>query len=180
MKVYANVILLVFVVVLTACKRPMKNPESIDPIYGDLLKEMKLYEGLVKKFSDEAEAARLEMEKEDPRTGNAKAIKNRYYGKLKDTENAKQMMVFYELHAKTRKKEAREAYLEAFKSENPWPDPKEYEGFQTQMALRKASRSWDSRTKKWNSRLAEIKKASKAGESAGKSESASEAPKSGH
>ncbi len=180
MKVYINIILLSLVVISVGCKRPMKNPESIDPIYGDLLKEMKSYEALVKKFSDEAEAARLEMEKEDPRTGNAKAIKNRYHGKLKDAENAKQIMVFYELHAKTRKREARESYLEAFKADKQWPDPKEYEGFQTQMALRKASRSWDSRTKKWSARLADIKKATKAGEGSGKSESASEAPKEGH
>lgn len=178
MKVYVNAILLIFFVILAGCKRPMQNPETIDPIYGDLLKEMKAYEALVKKFSDEAEAARLEMEKEDPRTGNAKAIKNRYYGKLRDTEKAKQMMVFYELHAKTRKKEARESYLAAFKAEKPWPDPVEYEGFQTRMALRKASRSWDSRTKKWSSRLADMKKADKAGESNTKSES--EAPKGGH
>lgn len=179
MKVYIRLILLSVVVILAGCKRPMKDPETIDPIYGDLLKEMKFYEGQVKKFNDEAEAARLEMEKEDPRTGNAKAIKNRYYGKLKDANSAQQMQVFYELHAKTRKREAREAYLEAFKKDKPWPDPQEYEGFKDQMALRKASRSWDSRTKKWNARLAELKKAAKTGEAAEKS-GEGEAPKGGH
>ncbi|OQW47749.1 MAG: hypothetical protein A4S09_14420 [Proteobacteria bacterium SG_bin7] len=170
MKVYVRAILLGFIVLLVGCKRPMKDPETIDPIYGDLLKEMKFYESQVKKFADEAEATRLEMEKEDPRTGNAKAIKSRYYGKLRDAETAKQMMVFYELHAKTRKKEARESYLVAFKTDRPWPDPKEYEAFQTRMALRKANRSWDSRTKKWSARLEEIKKAAKIGESGGKPE----------
>jgi hypothetical protein len=183
MKVWAYVILIGLVAFLSACKRPNKNPELIDPIYMDLLKEMKFYADQEKKFKDEAEAAKVEMEKEDPRTGNAKAIKSRYHGKLKDAEKARQMQVFYELHAKNRKNEAREAYLAAFKADKPWPDPKEYEGFQTMMALRKANKSWDSRTKKWNTRLAELKKASggeKSGEKKGEAGEA-EAPKSsGH
>lgn len=164
--------------ILVGCKRPMKNPELIDPIYTDLLKESKVYLELSSKFLAEAEATKVELEKEDPRTGNAKAIKNRYYGKLRDAENAKQMQVYYELHARSRKREARESYLKAFLADKPWPDPSEYEGYQTQVALRKANRSWDARAKKWSSRLAEIKKGAPSG--GGEKSESSSAPSAHH
>ncbi len=180
MKVYLKLSFLIFAFFLAACKRPMKNPELIDPIYIDLLKESKAYADQAAKLLAEAEAAKLEWEKEDPRTGNAKAIKNRYYGKLKEAESAKQMQVFYELHAKTRKKEAREQYLTAFKADKPWPDPSEYDGYQTKMSLRKANKSWDSRTKKWSTRQTALKKASGADQAGGEEGKSEGASKGGH
>lgn len=130
----------------------MKNPELIDPIYQELLKETKVYTDMAVKLRAEADAAKVEWEKADVKSGRARAAKNRYYSKLKEAEHAHQKSLFYELRANSRRLEARKLYIVAFEKDIPWPDPAEYEAYQDENRLKKSNMSWDARAPKWSKR----------------------------
>ncbi len=142
---------------IMGCKRPMQNPELIDPIYMELLKESKTHDDVKKAKQAEMEAIKAEMKDADPRSGRGKTAKSRYYSKEKEFYFHQQMAVYYKLRARTRKYEARDSYLKAFSEGKAWPDPKEYEDYQAQVALRKGNRLWDVRVPKWSQRLKKYK-----------------------
>ncbi len=175
-QIYLVIILTSMLSGIAGCKKPIENPELLDPIYADLLKESKFYDDAAKTKQAELEAIKKEWEEAPPQTGREKMARNRYYNKEREVTKAYQTARFFELRARTRKSEDKKAYLKAFLADKPWPDPNEYEAYQMETRLTKANRNWDARTKKWSARLKEVRSAASA---TGAASPAAEAPK-GH
>ncbi len=157
-----RIVMIISLFFVLGCKKPLENPETIDPIYNEFLKMEKDNDALFKLRSSELDIIKKDWESSDTLSGRKKTAKARYFAKLKEVEKAEQQSKYYRLRAKTRKMEARKAYRAAFNSDLPWPPPEEYESFLAENRLKNSSRSWDSRVPRWNQRLQSAAKEAKA------------------
>lgn len=142
------IIVLVAIVTFVGCKKPNPHPESLDPIYSDLLKESE-------SARKEAESQRAEIEKleremlefgpRDPRK--AKAIRDKYK-REKLAVQGEQRALYYEVQAELRLKYVQKDYLRAFNADKPWPNPEEYAAYNENKRLQRASRNWEDRVPK--------------------------------
>lgn len=127
---------------LTACKKPLPDPENLDAIYRDL-------KGLAdskKKALEEAQKSRatayINFDKEKPNTLDKKLARREYEkwdSKIYDLE---QQAHYFEIRAQRRKAEDRVNYLEAFKNDKPWPNKDEYSAWITNRKLAEAPSTW--------------------------------------
>ena len=141
-------ILSILTVVMVGCNKEDPNPELRDPIYQDLVKEHKKHEKLL----EDAQKALVTIEKEldevDARSLDRK-IKNREYQKaVKGIVKLKEQTEFYRIKSELRKVYGRKAYRIAFKNKEEWPNPKEFEDYNTNKRLRAAPRNWSHRVPK--------------------------------
>ncbi|WP_413585837.1 hypothetical protein [Bdellovibrio sp. HCB274] len=135
------VILLIFT--LTACNKPMENPELKDPIYSDLQTQVGAATAAL-----EAEKKKLEGFEKDlmtvvPQTGQIKYAKKRIYESQAAITRLEQEVEYLKLKVEQRKATAQQSYKKAFAKKEDWPDPKEWASYQAEQKLRKAKRSWD-------------------------------------
>ncbi|GEM_PF-5032526 len=155
-----RIVMATFVLFLLGCKKPLSNPENLDPIYTDLLKFEKDHYAVYKTKLSELEVIKKDWQSSEALSGRKKTAKARYFATEEEAEKALQTSKFYKLRANTRKQEARKAYLIAFNKDQPWPPPDEYQSFLAENRLKNSSRTWDSRVPKWNQRLKKQSKAS--------------------
>ncbi len=123
----------------------MRNPESIDPIYEDLEKDLKKATSAVDEMAANVEAAKLAMAEVAPRNVMRKRLTREFYEKSKFLEKLRQKATYQQLLLEKRLRFLRTQYLKAYQAKTPWPDPKEVDEYQTNKRLRMASRSWASR-----------------------------------
>lgn len=135
-------VILFTLVSLTSCKKPMPDPENIDPIY----KSLKALADEKKKAADEAikskDTAYTNYLKEKPNTLDKKLAYKEYEKWSGRIAALKQEAHYYEIRAQRRKIEDRVNYLEAFKNDKPWPSPDEYSGWSINRKLADAPRTW--------------------------------------
>jgi hypothetical protein len=135
--------------VLISCKpKPIDNPESLDPIYSDLIAQSAA--ATAKAESQKKKIAELEetisgLDNRDPALKRTIVEKqNLERGLIQIEQDAK----YFEIRANQRRQYDKEAYLKAFREQQPWPDPSEFEEYQTQKKLRHTSRDWSERVPK--------------------------------
>jgi hypothetical protein len=131
-----------FLLLSFGCKKPAPNPELLDPIYAEILKE-----GADAKKRLEEEKVVLEghletLKKVVPQSGQIKYATKRVNESKALVERLRQRAEFYEYHAKYRLKEARKNYLRAFNQSKPWPDPSEISEYQKVRSERLKKRQW--------------------------------------
>ena len=180
MGIVLRFVILSLVLFELGCKRPIDNPELIDPIFGSLKSEAKRYEGLAKDKKAEVEKAKREWDEAKPQTGRIRAAKERYYSKVRELEMIEQMIKYFKLRAESRKRDARKEYAEAFNKDLPWPDPKKFEAFELELRAKNASKIWDARVPKWNDRKIAYKKSVEAKNEASKKASGGGEAKAEH
>jgi len=130
------------------CKKENPNPELLDPIYLDLVKdhgeklkeletERKSTEGLIK-----------DLNKALPRTSGLKNAKKAISKNLKNMTRLEQLVKYYEIRKEHRRLLARKNYRIAFHKGEVWPDPSEKEAYFTNKRLKSADMNWQSRVPK--------------------------------
>jgi hypothetical protein len=111
------------------CNRPNPNPELLDPIYGELQKQ--LIE--VRKGLDDEKKSLSDFEKElqnaKPQTGQIKYAQKRYSESAARVRKLEELVKYTEIRIDSRIKKAREDYLLAWKEKKSWPDPNEYKEY---------------------------------------------------
>ncbi len=144
--------LAIFVFLSLGCKEELPNPETLDKIYNDLLSEKKEVGKSLKEEEGTLASLFEERKKVAPRSierrVNIKGIKK----SRKKVVKLRQRLKYLDIRARRRLVETRKSYRIAFKQEKPWPDPKEYEYYQTQKRLRSAPRNWALRVPKLHAR----------------------------
>lgn len=125
-----------------ACNRPMENPESIDPIYLDLIKTQKEFEDLAKSEEKTLEEHREALSRVQPQTGQVKYATKRVEESLARINSLKQEAQYYRLKSEERREEARREYGQAFENDKGWPDPNDYEAYLSVKKLRESPKNW--------------------------------------
>lgn len=137
-----------WIVMGTACSRPMENPELIDPIYLDLKKltdEYSKKEAEIRKNREEAYKKFLSLEANTL----DKKLEFKNYSKLeKELTKVENMARYYKIRMERRKIEGKQEYLECFSKGEPWPKPEEHKAFLVNQKLRTANLNWAARVPK--------------------------------
>jgi len=142
-------ILLIFSLsVVAGCKSENKNPEALDPIYKDLVKEHKSLVSQIKDLNKRIEGLKKEVTASEARS--AKRMSSQL-----DLKRANQLLIqlnqkekYLSIRKERRRVEGRRAYRIAFKKGETWPDPKEYKDYQLTKKLQTTTRNWDARVPK--------------------------------
>ena len=133
---------------LVGCSSEDPNPELKDPIYKDLLSEYKKHEKLLEDAEKNLKVVEAEMEAVEPRSLDRK-IKNREYQKtLKQIVKLRQRKEFFRIKSELRRVYGRKAYRIAYQNKEEWPDPQEFEDYNTNKRLRAAPKNWSHRVPK--------------------------------
>ena len=141
------IIFLSFLMAL-GCKSKNPNPEFLDPIFLDYQTQYKDFKKEAESLPDQIKSAKEEL-KETPPRSTERVVAQRALKKLeKQFEIAQQKAKFYKIRMEKRRVHAKIAYEKAFYSDSTWPDPKEYEAYKQNKALRSANMNWNSRVPK--------------------------------
>ena len=133
---------------LFACTGEKSNPELLDPIYQDFVKEVAVYTKVIEEAQKTLDATRAELDGAAPHSLDRKLKLRALEKGALDVADAKQKLVYFKIRADLRKAYGRKDYRAAFKEGRPWPDPKEYEAYKTNRGLVNADRSWSRRVPK--------------------------------
>lgn len=127
---------------LSGCKKPIPDPEALDPIYRDLKgladSKKKEWEESIKA----KEAALKALEKEKPNTLEKKLAQRDYDKANSKIAQLEQEAHYFEIRAQRRRVEDKVNYMEAFKNDKPWPPPDEYPAWLVNRKLAEAPRTW--------------------------------------
>lgn len=150
-----------WIVMGTACSRPMENPELIDPIYLDLKKltdEYSKKEEEIRKNREESYKKFLALEANTL----DKKLEFRTYSKYeKQLARTSEMAKYYKIRMERRKIEGKKEYLESFSKGEPWPKPEEHKAFLINQKLRTANLNWETRVPKLADRYSRTPAAAK-------------------
>ena len=124
------------------CNKKLSNPESVDPIYKDLIQEKEKYEKLVEDIQKE----RKQALRKQPRLA-SRSLKKKLNQKTIQTLSKKlkfhtQKIKYFTIKAKHRLRHVRMAYEKAFRNKHPWPITEEYEHYLSRKKLQYAPRKW--------------------------------------
>ncbi|WP_413583028.1 hypothetical protein [Bdellovibrio sp. HCB288] len=133
-------ILLIFT--LTACNKPMENPEVKDPIYSDLQTQVTAATAALEGEKKKLEGFEKDLITVVPQTGQIKYAKKRIYESQAAITRLAQEVEYLKLKVEQRKAHAQQSYKKAFAKKEDWPDPKEWTSYQAEQKLRNAKRSW--------------------------------------
>ncbi len=141
-------ILIAMIAFVSACKKEEPNPENFDPIYQDLLKDLKVY---TTDLSDE-EKSFVDLMKErktvEPRTVENKVNQKAIKKSIEKVDRLRQLVKYYEIRSERRRIEARRDYKIAFQKGEAWPSPQENQRFVTNKRLVNAPMNWNLRVPK--------------------------------
>ena len=148
-------LIFLFAVILAGCEEKPTNPEPelLDPIYLDLLKQR----GDIEAYRPAAEKT-LEITKQDmieavPHTGIYKRKRMQYFKEWRSIRKMRQDSKYLEMLALRRQIEARRSYRRAIKNGDPWPNPAESRKYKAIRKLKTASKNWDSRLPSLDDRI---------------------------
>lgn len=130
---------------LTACHKESKNPELMDPIYKDLVKEEKKYQQLVEDTRVRVHQHKIKNKKLKPRSLKKRVNRKNLYKLKKQLREYEQRAQYYKIRAMNRMKEDRRNYKKAFREKKPWPPPEEYQHYLTAKKLKSVPRKWSRR-----------------------------------
>lgn len=134
------------------CEKPISEPETIDPIYKDLVSTIEKKKSELEAQMKKKEELEKKMALAQPRTQEVRAIKKEYSTCIQNIQNLNQSIQFYQIRAERRKFTSRMTYQIAYRTKKPWPDPSEYEKYQLNKRLNEASREWNDRVPKLTDR----------------------------
>ena len=127
---------------LSACKKPIPDPENLDPIYRHLKglaeERRKTLEEALKKKED----AYKNYEKQAPNTVDKKLARREYEKWESQINKLEQDAHYFKIRAERRKTEDKVNYMEAFRADKPWPPADEYSAFLTNRRLAEAPTTW--------------------------------------
>jgi hypothetical protein len=133
---------------VSGCSRPNPKPETMDPIYQDLVARSGTAKAAAESAKEEIKRLKEELSTLPPRDPSRRKVQQDLSRKETHLLVADQEALYYEIRATQRKEYARTAYLEAFNRGAKWPDPKDYETYRLQRTLEDSPREWNARLQK--------------------------------
>jgi hypothetical protein len=127
------------------CKKPHPNPEQLDPIYGDFIKEVAQADKSIKEEEDQIKSVEAKLAALQPRDILRGSLSRELSGRKKRLVGLQERRLYFETRAEKRKAHAQREYLAAFEKDEPWPDPEEFSAYLAVKKLQSASRNWDDR-----------------------------------
>lgn len=128
---------------LSGCRKEESNPETLDPIYSDLVKLQKKNEDDLESEKKKLAKALDDIDAAVPNTLDLQnAIRDRNHAQHAITQ-LEQKVLFSTIRAERRRVEDKYNYHLAFVANKDWPDKKEYEEYLTHRRLADAPRDWD-------------------------------------
>lgn len=110
---------------LSACEKPNPEPEKLDPVYDDMLKQAAAVGSDIANFKSQLEENKAILKKVEPQTGQIKYAQKHVYQMSDIIEKLEQKKRYWEIRAENRKKRDQTEYLKAYKEKKPWPPPEE-------------------------------------------------------
>lgn len=135
--------LFIITMCLLACNKPEKNPELKDPIYSSLNSALTTNNQAIEAEKKTLEEHQKTLEDVVPQTGQIKYAQKRVRESKERINRLEQESQYLQLKIKARAAAARKSYLAAFNKGESWPDPREWESYQTEQRLRNAKKVWD-------------------------------------
>lgn len=140
------------------CTSHDPNPELKDPIYldlknivGDLASDVAIHKATI---DDETKNKDLA----EPRSKDLALTRNRLREAEQRLKKAEQALNYYEIKVERRRLEARLAYEKAHQKGESWPDPAEFQAYQTNKELKSANQQWSARVPKLQERIESFQK----------------------
>lgn len=156
---------------VSACKEKLKEPENLDFIYVDLLKQLSEAKNRVAANKAEVKNAKKEWEDVLPQTGFEKIKRAAYFKAIKKLRFSEQRQKFLEIRLESRKEWARESYDTAWEKKQPWPDKENFKAYEINKRLQSASRNWGERVPKLQDRIRSLSSSDGDGEKSDSSSS---------
>ena len=133
---------------VSACDRPLDDPEKHDPIYLDMQSKAK---DLEKALAD-YEKTILDKRKELSEISSQDPMRHRVRAELYDMERnlevLKEKALHGQLQLEKRKEISIKSYWKARDAGQEWPNKEDFEGYKAAQRLKSASRNWDQRVPK--------------------------------
>ncbi len=141
-------IILALALTLVGCKKRDGTPETRDPIYGDLTRQLEEQTREVDSIKRDLETAKKDFEVADPQNGEVKVRRQAIFDLTMDLDKELQKQKYLELQIASRKEFARKSYDKAFDKDLEWPDPTEFRLYKSNQRLVRAPKSYDETHKK--------------------------------
>lgn len=138
---------------LSACSKEDPQPEIRDPIYNELAAKSKALDEEVKSLKEKLANLEIDLEKAEPNSISKKDVEKDLRKHKKMLQAAQQSLTYYKIRAERRKLVDKLTYKEAYAAGKEWPDPKEFEQYQTSLRLREANRNWSARVPRLADRM---------------------------
>ncbi len=141
--------------VMSGCRSKDPNPELKDPIFQSLKKEADDAERAFKEAETAKDEAYKAFQSATAQTIELKEAEKEYWKAVKRVDSLRPTVRYLKIRTERRKVEARAAYAAAFArgEEANWPNPEEFEAYQTNKRLREASLNWNRRVPKLQDRI---------------------------
>src|SRR5688572_6579670 len=107
-------ILTTFLVGFSGCKKPMKHPETIDPIYKDYQKELDVTKREFESTEKFMQLKKKDLDSAPPRSSLKRGLQDEYFTVRAEYERLLQKMRYLEQKLVSRKNQATESYHQAF------------------------------------------------------------------
>lgn len=142
------ILLLLLPTLLLGCKTALREPELIDPIYNDLLRLSAEKDREATMLREQFKQTLQDWNNAPLQTALPKFHREKYFRQKSELDRLLQMKQFYMLKAESRRIEARQSYLTAFRAGQAWPDPAEFKRYEANKRLQAVSRNWNQRVPK--------------------------------
>jgi hypothetical protein len=129
--------------ILAGCKQADPNPELHDPIFIDLKAKPEAFKQKAEEQKKKIEELKKKVAGMTPRDPDQKRSKIQIYDMERALVNIEQTATYYDIRVQQRLEFDRKAYAEAFNAGKEWPDPAEFEEYQSVKKLRESPRDWD-------------------------------------
>lgn len=147
-KLYKLLSLCTLVFLVVGCKKEDPNPELRDPIYLDLVKDLKAYGSELEAAKKSVETERKGLKEALTNSVEATVAKRGLKKALAAVKKLEQKVKYYEIRSERRLVEGRRSYKLAFRKGERWPDPEEYVHYKANQRLRSANLNWNMRVPK--------------------------------
>lgn len=133
---------------LSACEKPLSEPERVDPIYSDLEVQLKQLQTVIATEQKSLEDARKSFLDLEPRDLHRKRSQQTVFQLEKKVRKLEEQELYQQLLLQKRLNHVRKIYIEHYKSKKPWPNPEEIKAYRIHQRLNNASRNWSDRVPK--------------------------------
>jgi hypothetical protein len=133
------------IVLLGACEQRDPAPELKDPIYLDLIAQLSISQRAM--AAEEKQLAEFKSKLDDvvPQTKQIDFAKKRVFESQSRMEKHEQQIKYWKIRIVERQKHARRYYNESYSKGEVWPNPKEFQVYQSEKRLRQSKIQWDIR-----------------------------------
>lgn len=150
MRPYSKLTILVLIVAscLVSCRSKNPQPETLDPIYADLVATSAGLNSKAEAQRKKIEDLKMSLEKMPPRDPARKRTTKEMYDLERGLVQMEQQAKYFEIRAEQRKEYAKRAYDQAFDEGKDWPDPQELADYKEFQRVKHAPRNWEDRVPK--------------------------------